>query len=241
MPCTKLAIASLAAAAAACAVTLLVLRERPSPGHAQPVAIEPERTAAIAAAPEPAPTLEAPDLAQRVSERAREAAAREQALRDAILRIGDDDSVTLDVRLERYRAALETARAGAPDTAGLALTPSLSAEVFLRMEGVQRELAALGPGARAREIAFIRRELGFGDEEIARMAEVDERREARWQNGLAYMDERARIAATFEGGALDEELRALRERYFAHEAATIEAEERDGFFRFARPRIYGRN
>jgi len=73
------------------------------------------------------------------------------------------------------------------------------------------------------------------------MEQIDERRDARWQNGLAYMDERARVSATFEGNALDDELHALRERYLAGEAPTIEAEERGGFFRFARPRIYGRN
>jgi hypothetical protein len=73
------------------------------------------------------------------------------------------------------------------------------------------------------------------------MEQVDERREARWQNGLAYLQERARLEASFEGEALEGELRALREEYFAHEAPTIEAEERDGFFRFERPRVYGRN
>ena len=63
----------------------------------------------------------------------------------------------------------------------------------------------------------------------------------RWKNGLAYMQERARLQTRFEGAALEGELRALREEYFAHEAPTIEAEERDGFFRFERPRIDGRN
>jgi hypothetical protein len=73
------------------------------------------------------------------------------------------------------------------------------------------------------------------------MRELDARREARWQNGLAYMEERARVEASFEGAAREDELRALRERYFAEQAPTIEAEERDDFFRFERPRIYGRN
>ena len=73
------------------------------------------------------------------------------------------------------------------------------------------------------------------------MAGVDERHEARWQNGRAYMQERARLAATFEGDALAAELHALREEYFGAEAPTIEAEERGDFFRFERPRIYGRN
>jgi hypothetical protein len=115
------------------------------------------------------------------------------------------------------------------------------AELFLRMEPVQRELAAQSPAARANTLAHIRRELGFDEAAIARMAAIDERREARWQDGLAYMQERARVAAAFEGAAREAELRALREEWFGPEAATIEAEERDGFFRFERPRVYGRN
>ena len=70
---------------------------------------------------------------------------------------------------------------------------------------------------------------------------IDAYREDRWLNGLAYMEDRARIVETFEGETRDEELRVLRERYFAQEAPTIEAEERDGFFRFRRARVYGRN
>jgi hypothetical protein len=86
-----------------------------------------------------------------------------------------------------------------------------------------------------------RRELGFGDEEIEQLAELDAVKESRWQNGLAYMEERRRIAATFEGETLERELALLRERYFEIAAKTIEREEASGFFRFERPRIYGRN
>ena len=186
------------------------------------------------------PPAAAPDDAQRIQEAARAAEAQEQALRDAILAIGEDDTVTLDARLERYRQAVETARDGAPNAA-LFATPSMLTEAFLRMPGVQRELAALGPGARSEEIAHIRRELGFAEDQIARMQELDAWREARWQHGRQYMEERARIRATFEGDALADELAHLRERYFAQEAPTLEREEADGFFRFERPRVYGRN
>jgi hypothetical protein len=181
------------------------------------------------------------DDARFLSDLARASEAQEQALRDAILRIGEDESLTLDARLLRYREAVSAARAEAPGSGETFAHPGMLAEAFLRMESVQRELTALGPAARSRELANIRRELGYPEEEIARMEQVDERREARWQNGLAYMQERARIETSFEGDALEGELRALREEHFADEAATIAAEERDGFFRFQRPRVHGRN
>jgi lipase chaperone LimK len=83
--------------------------------------------------------------------------------------------------------------------------------------------------------------MGFTEEEVARMQELDARRDARWPNGLDYMRERERIVATFEGEFLEEELQHLRERHFGYEAETIAREERHGFFRYERPRIYGRN
>jgi hypothetical protein len=238
---TTLGLVSLAAAAAACAATWYALRE------ATPVAVQahaPELVAAAgapdaAAAPAP-PQPPAPGDAQRLLLAARAAEAQEEALRDAIVRIGDDDSVSLDARLERFQEAVDAARDGAP-AAPIFTNPSLLAEVFLRMEGVQRELAAQSPAARSEEIARIRRELGFGEEQVARMREIDDRREARWQNGLQYMEERARVAATFEGEAREEELAHLRARYFEEEAPTIEREEAGGFFRFERPRVFGRN
>jgi hypothetical protein len=230
-----LLIASGAAGAAACLAVMAALRE-PS---AAPVAV-----ASPTAAPEPvagatAPRAPEPD-ADFVREVARAEEAREQALRGAILGVGDEPGLTLDARLERLREAVAAAR-GENEAAAAFVTPSMLAEVFLRMDGVQRELAAMSPSERAGELAHIRRELGFDEQQVARMEAIDERREARWQNGLAYMKERERIAASFEGEALEAELRALREEYFAHEAKTIEAEERGGFYRFERPRIYGRN
>lgn len=238
---TTLGLVSLAVAAAACAATWVALRE-PTPVAAR--APEPERVAG-ARGPDAPDALEAAQPAdageaQRLLAAAGDAEAREQALRDAILRIGDDDSVSLDARLARYQQAVEAARGGAPRSAVFE-NPSMLAEAFLRMEGVQRELAAQSPAARAEELARIRRALGFDEAQIARLQELDERREARWQNGLAYMEERERVTATFEGDALAEELAHLRARHFEEEAPTIEREEQGGFFRFERPRVYGRN
>jgi hypothetical protein len=230
-----LGLASAAVAAASCLVVLQLLRD-PPPAAPAP-AREPARVASVAAAPPPRPT--AGDGA-RLAEAARAAEAEEQALRDAMLRIGEDEGLPLDARLERYRQGVAAARPEGPSAFAFD-EPSVLTEAFLRNESVQRELAALHPSARSRELAHIRRELGYGEDEIARAEALDERREARWQNGLAYMEERAHLGATFEGAALDAELRALREEYFAHEAPTIEAEEKSGFYRFERPRVYGRN
>jgi hypothetical protein len=236
---TKLAVAALVAGTAACLAVTYALKEPPWAPARGPVATAPAQDPPVAAAPARVP--QAPeDDADLLAAVARSAEAQEQALRDAIFRIGEDEALPLRSRLDRYREALEAAREAGP-VAPLLENPAMLAEVFLRMDGVQRELAALGPAARSGELAHSRRELGFDEEAVVRMEAIDERREARWQNGLAYMQDRARLAASFEGDALEAELGALRGAYFGHEAGTIEAEERQGFFRFERPRIYGRN
>ena len=237
-----LVLASLGVAAAACLAVVYARREPPARvAVPAPAAVAPASAEPRVAQQRGAPALPAaPGEQELLAEAVGAAEEQEQALRDAILRIDAAEDLPLAGRLERWQEALRAARAGAPD-APIFQFPTMLAELFLRMDAVQRELAALSPAARAGELARIRRELGFADDEIERMAKVDERREARWQNGLAYMQERARLEATFDGDALEAELRALREEHFAHEAPTIEREERDGFYRFERPRIYGRN
>jgi hypothetical protein len=231
-------LSSLGVAAASCLAVLSLLREPPGPAPASEApAAEPVRSERIAAPPAPPPA--APTEARRLEDAARAAETEEQALRDAILGVAADESLPLAARLERYRDAVAAARQRTPDAP--LDHPGMLTEAFLRADAVQSELAALSPAARARELAHIRRTLGFAEEEIARMEQIDAWRESRWQNGLAYMAERERISGSFEGEALDDELGALRAEYFGHEAPTIEAEERDGFYRFQRPRVYGRN
>ncbi len=243
----KLAISALAITTATFLATRFVLRESPSPVAAlAPPDVAANRGPTGAPSPPAKPTEKASkhgttdDEARFVAEVARSADAQERTLRESITRIGEDEALALDARLERYRDAVRSAQERDP-SAPILSQRSMLAEVFLRMPGVQRELSEMSPSARNRALHHIRRELGFDEQEVARMEEIDRRHEERWQNGLAYMRERSRIASTFEGEALEAELRALREEYFAHEASTLEAEERGGFFRFERPRIYGRN
>ena len=75
------------------------------------------------------------------------------------------------------------------------------------------------------------------------LAEQDLVREARWQNGYAYMEARGILEAHYGPNAVPEiELDTLREEFFQHEASTIKKEETDiGFYRYNRPRVYGRN
>ena len=214
--------------------------ERPG-GEARAASPRPPPPARSAAPPAPeARSSEGPDGDAGLLEAALAAEMQEEAAREAILGPAREGDVPLARRLARYRHALREHLAGTPRE-DLLRARGMLTEVFFRLEEVQEELAAMQPGARQSAINHVRREMGFPEEDVRRLEALDARREARWQNGHAYMEERRRVVGTFEGEALEEELRALREAYFGFEAQTIAREEQAGFFRYERPRIYGRN
>tara|TARA_R110002072_G_scaffold283828_1_gene447481 strand:- start:18717 stop:19802 length:1086 start_codon:yes stop_codon:yes gene_type:complete len=115
-------------------------------------------------------------------------------------------------------------------------------QVFFGFDSVQRDLAALSPEERQAQIDEIRKSMGFPEEQIKYLSESDQKREKRWQKGYAYMEARAAAEVQYSGEALEYELDKIREKHFAHEASTIKKEEEGlEFFRYKRPRVYGRN
>lgn len=188
-------------------------------------------------------TIEAdasPDPMDSAARLAAAADAAEEAARAELISAAGSPGESLPVRVDLYLESLTRSLEASGD-GDMLVHRGVWTEHFLRIDGVQAQLAELGPTARASALAEIRRRMGYEEEAVARMAERDAERDARWSRGLAYLEQRDRLQATFEGEVLDEELRHLRERTFAHEATTIEREEASGFERFERPRIYGRN
>ena len=122
-------------------------------------------------------------------------------------------------------------------------TTGVMSQVFFRFDSVQQDLKGLPNEERQERINDIRRQIGYDETQIASMAEIDQKKESRWTNGYAYMEERNALLAEKEGDAmLMDKVSALREKYFGNEAYTIGKEEDDlGFFRYERPRVYGWN
>ena len=112
---------------------------------------------------------------------------------------------------------------------------------FLDLSSVQEELGALSSEERAKSLKEIRRGLGLSEEALQRWEVLDTERDQRWEAGKQYMQEREALARQFSGATLEERLQELRARHFGAEADTIAAEEQGGFFRFSRPRRWGRN
>jgi len=72
---------------------------------------------------------------------------------------------------------------------------------------------------------------GFTEDQAARLAQEDERKQAR----------KAEIEARLQGESQSKAVSQLRETIFGADAVTIAREEKAGFYRFERPRLYGRN
>lgn len=112
---------------------------------------------------------------------------------------------------------------------------------FLDLPSVQKDLTAMAPQERSQSLRNIRKELGLDDEALKRWDELDKTRDTRWDAGSKYMAEREALAKQLSGPALETKLQELRARYFGTEAEIIGQEEAGGFFRFERPRQWGRN
>ncbi len=166
--------------------------------------------------------------------------ARTGAMQDIMSVLGESRDMTIEEKLDMYQDALRQTYENSAD-AHVLDQHFMLAKVFFSIDSVQEELTALSPEQRQFKINQVRREMGFSEEEIENMEVLDADRSRRWETGLKYMQEREAIASQFEGAQQEEQLQALRAKYFQDEAKTIELEEKEDFFRFKRPHIYGRN
>lgn len=127
------------------------------------------------------------------------------------------------------------------DMARQLIGPDVMARTLFSLESVQSHLHTLSADARQARINSLRRQMGYPEDALIRLEQQDQKRNERWQNGKAYMAERAQLARRHSGEHLDEALDELRAEHFGRSAKTIALEEQDGFFRFERERRFGVN
>ena len=166
-------------------------------------------------------------------------AQKQQTIQKVILDLDQAQQSSLDETLFQLQTALNETYGNGIDQ--LALDQGIVAQVYFGFESVQSKLRTMSPEARQGEINQLRQQLGYSEEQIQRLQVRDEKRNARWDNGMSYMAERQALTTRLSGPELERQLAQLREQYFKHEARTIALEEQDGFFRYERPRLYGRN
>lgn len=165
---------------------------------------------------------------------------KNQALVSALETLDVQDGTSLADKLTMYRDSLEGIYQEGFD-AHMQNHRQEAMDRFLDLSTVQQSLSAMAPAERKQSLRQIRETMGMDEEALARWDALDDTRDARWEAGMQYMAERATLAAQHQGTALEEQLGALRQRYFGTEADIIASEEAAGFFRFERERRWGRN
>ncbi|WP_428267900.1 lipase secretion chaperone [Haliangium sp.] len=170
---------------------------------------------------------------------------KNRAVSDALAAIDADSEASLQDKLAMYRDSLEDIYG--PEDVGEGAVSKLARHrheamtSFIGLNSVQRALGELPADARRRELRAIREGMGLDEEALTRWDQLDQKRDQRWEHGAAYMAERAALIERHGGAAPENELHALRVRYFDDEAETIRAEEAAGLFRFDRERRWGLN
>jgi hypothetical protein len=165
---------------------------------------------------------------------------RNQAMMDSLQAIDAKADADLNQKLSMYKQSLKDIH-GERTEAYLEQHRQESMNRFLDLSSVQRELTAMAPAERSQSLRTIRKELGLDEEALKRWDELDQTRDMRWQSGAAYMAEREALSKQFSGAELEAKVQQLRARFFGAEAEVIGQEEASGFFRFERPRQWGRN
>jgi hypothetical protein len=165
---------------------------------------------------------------------------KNQAVADALKAIDAEKGAPLPDRLSKYKESLQEIYQEHADKF-LENHRQEALSRFLDLDSVQQDLSALAPAAREAALRDIRKGLGLDNDALQRWEVLDHERDARWDTGKKYMEERATLTAKYSGQGLETQLGELRTRYFGGEAETIAEEEESGFFRFNRPRKWGQN
>lgn len=166
--------------------------------------------------------------------------ARKAQMMDTMSALNEDKDMGIEEKFQVYQGALQDNYKDTPESFILQ-QPEMLSRIFFSIDSVQDELKRMSPEERQQAINGIRRQMGSTDDQIERMAARDADNERRWQVGYQYMQKRDELVKLYQGAELEDKIRELREQSFGNEADTIEREEKDKFFRFQRPRIYGRN
>ena len=172
------------------------------------------------------------DAKPMLSESERETLKQIEALDQAF-------EMEFDTRLEQLHSNLVSAHGSGLTM--FSLTPGVVATTFLSFESVQKDLALMDNNERQLKINGVRETLGFSKEQIEKLAIEDQKRQTRWDNGYAYMEARQILLASADDAAVEQGLDELRSKYFKGKAQTFKKEEASGFYRYERPRVYGRN
>ncbi len=180
------------------------------------------------------------ELAQEIwQQEVAENQKRQDTIRETIKLLDKAQDISLDESLYVLNNTIQEQYSDRAES--LIIDKGLVASMYFNLASVQKGLQNLPEEDRQNQINQSRRQLGYNEKTISYLEQQDAQREQRWKNGYQYMQARTELMNTVAEAELEDELSALREQYFKHEAPTIKAEEQGQFFRYERPRLYGQN
>ncbi|GAB6097447.1 hypothetical protein JCM14469_37010 [Desulfatiferula olefinivorans] len=156
---------------------------------------------------------------------------------------GDIDAMAgapFDEKLNRFRRTLDDIY-GDTTPAYIKHHAQELLNTFLAIGSVQDDLHIMDADTRKDRLTDLRKTMGMDDEALTRWSDLDDARDHRWSEGLAYMAARDALIAAPDTEDRDHQLSELRRKHFGTEADIIAAEEASGMFRFTRKRLYGKN
>ena len=165
---------------------------------------------------------------------------RNVAVSDALKAIDAQPEASVGERMAQYKQSLGKAYGERTEAYTRAHQQELM-DRFLELGSVQKDLGTMTPEQRAEQPALHPQGHGAGRGGPRPVEAVG--RPARRAVGAGHAVH-ARAPGTRRtglGGELEQQLAALRARYFPDEAETIAEEEASGLFRFSGPRQWGRN
>lgn len=177
---------------------------------------------------------------KEVAEKLWAAELRNLAVSDALTAIDAQPGASVGERMAQYKQSLQKAYGEGAQEYVQAHRQELMNR-FLDLGSVQKDLGTMTPEQRVKNLRTLRQEMGLDEQALQRWEELDRVRDSRWEVGSQYMSEREALAQQYSGPELEARLTELRARYFSDEAPTVAEEEQSGFFRFTRPRQWGRN
>lgn len=166
---------------------------------------------------------------------------RERAVKTVMTELDKAYDMSMSDRVYTMQAAMQDNFGSTPEGV-LVGASSVTTQLVFRLDSVQKELAELPSEERQETINNMRRQLGFAEERIPALEEMDKKRNAMWSAGLSYMDERDTLLSSYQGEDLETQLDLLRLKHFDdRHAYTVKQEESIGLMRYERDRIYGLN
>jgi len=166
-------------------------------------------------------------------------AQKQRIVKEEIQRLDQAFEITPEETAFQIKTLINETYGG--EMAEQVIGPDVMATTLFSLESVQHNLQALPQEEQQARINDLRKQMGFPDEAIEKLAKRDQKRAEDWQKGYDYMEARRELSRRYTDERLEQKLDALRQEHFGRTAETIEKEESSGFFRYERPRRLGLN